>query len=85
MCFKEPGQRDPLHFFPIIGCTIIESPNTVEKEFSFKILYPESENEVVLAACSLQEKNEWLKAMYHIEEKGRKKPIEERKIKKMNK
>jgi len=85
MCFKKPGQRDPLHFFPIIGCSIIENPSTVEREFSFKVLYPESDNEVVLAACSQQEKNDWLKVIYAVEEKGRKKPIEEREIKKMNK
>jgi len=85
LCFKKPGQRDPLHFFPIIGCSIIETPKSVEREHSFKILYPESENEVVLSAGSQVEKQEWLKAIYAVEEKGRKKPIEEREIKKLNK
>jgi hypothetical protein len=85
LCFRKPGQRDPLHFFPIIGCSIIENPKSVEREHSFKILYPESENEVVLSAGSQIEKQEWLKAIYAVEEKGRKKPIEEREIKKLNK
>lgn len=65
--FDKPDSLSPTGFIPVIGSAVLDDPKHLfEKENVFKLVYADGKTEVLLAARSHIEKQQWIDSIHRV-------------------